>query len=950
MKGNFKEPKMGHSIQYTPNNITLVIQPVHNIPVPQYTHVRQILPDLPPPSLNYVSPYSSFTPKENTFVPKEHNFNPQGHDINISNRQEVSSIGGSSGSSQTQQLVVQLLEAQVPRTEQQASAAQASQKALGGTGAPYYMGGILKYPGMSETLFEQQRIEFADLKSPDMIQEELVRAQKTKEINEVYAAQKAKEQQERDEYSKTQKLKADQEFEESRVGQATKQFQQAEEIYARAVEQLQNVQKSFFYDKNKALATQELERATKQLEVFKEIKKQVEIEERHDRWLASQREEWKKTLKIQQDKEKQDNIDAQQARINPSKKEVEEIELAPRKHNSPEVEEYSPLIIQTLKQYSRDYNGFHRQIVSDAIPLQALHTLSLKKTASVDSHVVDLVFDLLRDNYLPSLKTLDLSDNPKSIGAKQINKLTDSFLSRNNNLETLDISCLYPAPVGRAWSHGEQKGEHLGADIFANSNSQTTPDLGRSFNQLVLSVSTCAQPLCITIDSTIPPTHSAMLALVQEFVRNMGLSQSIFNTTGSAMIKHMAELCEIYQKNFYKAPMVGGENFMWGITKCLTPPSDIKRIDMMDYTVIKNGIVFVKGSESLQTLVQKIKIFICIAEVMEGGTISHDMLEYEGSLSESSIPVQLENVSSIEASQRQVIKSFASSCKDCEEIRVARETLENEPDSRSKMTKKFMGGGFRAAQLNLSHSDMDDGEVVTVANLVNCHLPDLRHLDVSNNYITYNGQWSLAYSMGKKIVTLNISNNQIGDTGAQIFANALTSGHLPNLKSLDVSGNQITPTGEGYFAKALQNETVQDIIIFLYKFDQYSKLLAGSKLEKIEAIQAKLAEAEAAGIDIQNMVVDKSFMSSVKDKWEIGKKALFSLGKCYVLYDDVQSYAADKIIAKVAPKLYSGVNAKDIVACGFHAIEEAYISEEGVHQLMKELEVISAGELFEFME
>jgi hypothetical protein len=203
---------------------------------------------------------------------------------------------------------------------------------------------------------------------------------------------------------------------------------------------------------------------------------------------------------------------------------------------------------------------------------------------------------------------------------------------------------------------------------------------------------------------------------------------------------------------------------------------------------------------------------------------------------------------------------------------------------------------------------------------------------------------------GEKIVTLNISNNQIGDTGAQIFANALTSGHLPNLKSLDVSGNQITPTGEGYFAKALQNETVQDIIIFLYKFDQYSKLLAGSKLEKIEAIQAKLAEAEAAGIDIQNMVVDKSFMSSVKDKWEIGKKALFSLGKCYVLYDDVQSYAADKIIAKVAPKLYSGVTAKDIVACGFHAIEEAYISEEGVHQLMKELEVISAGELFEFME
>ena len=188
------------------------------------------------------------------------------------------------------------------------------------------------------------------------------------------------------------------------------------------------------------------------------------------------------------------------------------------------------------------------------------------------------------------------------------------------------------------------------------------------------------------------------------------------------------------------------------------------------------------------------------------------------------------------------------------------------------------------------------------------------------------------------------------DCDARILAKLIRQGNLPNLKSLDVSDNQITPAGEGFFVKALQNETVQDIIIFLYKFDQYSKLLAGSKLEKIEAIQTKLAEAEAAGIDIQNVVVDKSFMSTVKNNMNIGLKALFSFGKCHALYDNVQSYAADKIIAKVAPKFYSAFNAKDMVVCGFHAIEEAYISEEGVHQLMKELEVISVGELYEYME
>ena len=75
----------------------------------------------------------------------------------------------------------------------------------------------------------------------------------------------------------------------------------------------------------------------------------------------------------------------------------------------------------------------------------------------------------------------------------------------------------------------------------------------------------------------------------------------------------------------------------------------------------------------------------------------------------------------------------------------------------------------------------------------------------------------------------------MGDGDAKVMATLLKQGSLPNLKVLDVSGNQITATGEGFFTRALKNETVQDIIIFLYKFDQYSKLLAGSKLENGEA-------------------------------------------------------------------------------------------------------------------
>ena len=95
-------------------------------------------------------------------------------------------------------------------------------------------------------------------------------------------------------------------------------------MYARAGEQLQNVQKNFFYDKNKALATQELEKAAKQLEVMKAQKVKEENQVFYDRQVVVEREAH--FAKISQKDRAQ--LSVQQARINPSKKEVEEIELA----------------------------------------------------------------------------------------------------------------------------------------------------------------------------------------------------------------------------------------------------------------------------------------------------------------------------------------------------------------------------------------------------------------------------------------------------------------------------------------------------------------------------------------------------------------------------------------------------------------------------------------------
>lgn len=766
---------------------------------------------------------------------------------------------------QIQQQMAQVLEAQASRSEKQGLAAKASQEALGGSGAPYYIGGILKYPGMSEALFEQQRVEFADLRSPQAIQEEILKEQRIKEINEAHAAQKAKLKQESDAAVIKYKLQQAKEFEDSNVGKATKLVQQAEEVYACKLA----ISKNIRLGSKKVLADQQVEAAAEQLKALKAIKEQASKEAAEDRCLEVGRARVEEISRAMQAKEKQDILDAQQARLSPSKKEVEKIKIAPPKQNSPEVEEHSPLIIHTLKQHGGNYDGFHKQVTLKALPVAALHTLSLKKTVGVDSSVADLVFDLLRDKQLPSLKILDLRNNPKSIGMKQINKLTDSFLSGNNALEVLDISCLYPVPVDRDWRYREERGEHLGAD----SLSREMPDLGRSFNQLVLSASTCSQPLCITIDSTIPFTFTgnskAMTAL--EFGKMFGgwksLQATQFKTTGPAMIKHMSALCD--QHGLSKAGK--GENFTWGITKCLTPVSDIRNLDMREYAFIKNGVGFAGQYEpNVQALIQKIKMFVCINEAMDGRIISHDMLEYEGTLSPKGIPIPLKEVGPAEVPE-QLVKSFASSCIGCDEARFNRESFEGVPDSRSIMMKKLMGGAIRDTLIDLSHSSMDSGEAGNAAHLI-ANLVDVRQVDLSNNSIAYMGV--IAHFMGQQIVTLNISNNSIGDPGAEAFGNALIHGYHPSLKYLDISGNNITATGREYLAQALNNVS-QDLSI------AYNTIKGFSKEKLTEAIKFILHLNKENGVSSNEMFTTKQSLERCKKAVEnVGVNITVGVAKC----------------------------------------------------------------------
>ena len=681
-KFTFISPDNGRKYGYDSNGTPCISKPIQNPINVSY------IPPKESSSINYISPYSSFTPQDSSFVPKHNIFSPQTHNIipvhniNISNRQEVSQN------------------------------------------------------------YEEQE------------------AQRVKEINEAYAVQQAKIQQERELVAIANKLQQAKDFEATPVGIVTVKLQQAEEIYAAKVEQYKNIPHNFYYHENRVIAARNVDQAAKQVEVLKALKYKTEQEVDQDRRQAA----WQEEFRIQQAKEKQDIIDAQQARINPSKKEVEKIKSTVTKYNSDEVEKYSPQIKTILKQYKTDYEGFNKKITSEGIHLQALHTLSLKKLTSVDSHVVDLVFDLLRDNHLPSLKTLDLSDNPKSIGADQITKLTDSFLSRNNNLETLDISCVYPPPKGRGWYSHEQRGEHLGNDSSSGRDKKLSP----AFNKLILTVSICPQPLCITIDSTtsqggytLDPKNSLITPANFLGTRDRG-SDISFKTTGPVMVEHMIRLCQ--NKNH------DAEDFTWGITKCLTARSEIDSLSVADIEYIKGTSRF--PSKAVISLTKKLQVFLGVAEVLENSIISHDMLEHEGSFTalygrENWWGLGTRGLLPDEPTEKDVSKGgtktqiFDSSCKHCEESQFAH-------------------------FLNVL-SILEKNDVTAMTNL-------------------------------------NLSNSNMDDCDASILANLLKRGSLPNLKVLDVSGNQITPTGEGYFAKALESVKVTSITIVLTAKNSFKEI------------------------------------------------------------------------------------------------------------------------------
>jgi len=131
--------------------------------------------------------------------------------------------------------------------------------------------------------------------------------------------------------------------------------------------------------------------------------------------------------------------------------------------------------------------------------------------------------------------------------------------------------------------------------------------------------------------------------------------------------------------------------------------------------------------------------------------------------------------------------------------------------------------------INLRNNSLTDSEIAVLVGNLQYQRLDLDVFDVSNNKIGFGGVENLFYGLrfdntlaGRYIVTMNFSNNLIGDDGAKYMADSLAMGRFPNLKSLDVPGNQITATGYGYLAKGLEVVS-QDLKIVFEAVKGFSK-------------------------------------------------------------------------------------------------------------------------------
>lgn len=219
-------------------------------------------------------------------------------------------------------------------------------------------------------------------------------------------------------------------------------------------------------------------------------------------------------------------------------------------------------------------------------------------------------------------------------------------------------------------------------------------------------------------------------------------------------------------------------------------------------------------------------------------------------------------------------------------------------------------------------------------------------LRIKPSYQMENFYYFLKLPYLHQVSTIDVSNKQIDDNGAKVIANSLSNGKLPNLKKLHLEGNNITDEGQDALINALKNETVQDVIITaITLYEKYQLNISGNKEKQRSILENQLERAKAHGIDVDKVVIDNTTKGWIEHKGSLHGSISFGWAKCMIAYDDVQSFAGERLIAKVSKKASIWNDLTDAVLCYFKTENEVSSTEEGVRDAKYQLEALETSEL-----
>lgn len=191
---------------------------------------------------------------------------------------------------------------------------------------------------------------------------------------------------------------------------------------------------------------------------------------------------------------------------------------------------------------------------------------------------------------------------------------------------------------------------------------------------------------------------------------------------------------------------------------------------------------------------------------------------------------------------------------------------------------------------------------------------------------------------------LNLSNNKITDEGASAIAEALESGKVNNLQKLDVSGNKITEVGQDFFVRALNDPIVKRLAILIDDLSHNLRIQSGIKEDVVAELHDILKSAKNRGVDVDNLVVDTSFLTWVKNIKGAITVAKNGFIKCNWIDDPIGDYAKADLCAKLPDKigksLKKAIDIEGIVSCFIYAYDQAKTSEFGAQMAITDLHVI----------